>query len=344
VKPLGPVSALAVVALAAALAPPAAAISTVPLVSGPAASSAAGGVTDPGTNGGAVYGEPVVQEPAKAPATKAPAPKTPAKTPPKKPSSVAARPQLAAFSAAPLVVNPGQAPSVTFQVNGRAPTIRLRLVVSWPGTTTPERQIDLGRQTAGQPHTMALTALADPALPEGQMSIRIAGRDSAGRLLRPGAHLSRVQQVEVRGHVFPLRGVFTYGGDGAKFGAPRNGHTHQGQDLMAAEGIPVVAPRSGTIEYVEYQAGGAGWYVILDGDAEDLDYAFMHLQEGTIPVVKGEHVDQGQRLGSVGHTGDAEGDHLHFEIWQGPWYNGGHVVDPLTYLQQWQVWSPVRAI
>lgn len=339
-KPLGPASVLVVVALAAALAPPASAVSTVPLVSGPTASSAAGGVTDPGTNGGAVYGEPVVQEPAKAPATKAPAPKTPAK----KPSSVAARPQLAVFSVAPQVVTPGQAPSVKFQVNGRAPTIRLRLVVTWPGTTNPERQIDLGRQTAGQPHTISLTALADPALPEGQMSVRITGRDSAGRLLRPGAHLSRVQQVQVRGHVFPLRGVFTYGGDGAKFGAPRNGHTHQGQDLMAAEGIPVVAPRSGTIEYVEYQAGGAGWYVILDGDAEDLDYAFMHLKEGSIPVVKGEHVDQGQRLGSVGHTGDAEGDHLHFEIWQGPWYNGGHVVDPLPYLQQWQVWSPVRAI
>jgi murein DD-endopeptidase MepM/ murein hydrolase activator NlpD len=334
VKPLGPASVLLVAALAAALAAPASAATTVPVISGPSASSAAGGVTDPSTNGGAVYGEPVVQEPAKAPA----------KAPAKKPSSVAARPQLTAFSVAPQVVTPGQAPSARFEVKGRAPTIRLRLVVSWPGTTNPERQIDLGRQTAGQPHTISLTALADPALPEGQMSIRIAGRDSAGRLLRPGAHLSRVQQVQVRGHVFPLRGVFSYGGPDARFGAPRNGHIHQGQDLMAAEGIPVVAPRSGTIEYVEYQAGGAGWYVILDGEGEDLDYAFMHLQEGSIPVVKGEHVDQGQRIGSVGHTGDAQGDHLHFEIWQGPWYNGGHVVDPLPYLQQWQTWSPVRAI
>ena len=95
---------------------------------------------------------------------------------------------------------------------------------------------------------------------------------------------------------------------------------------------------------MEYQAGGAGWYVILDGDAEDLDYAFMHLQEGSIRVHKGEHVDQGQQLGSVGHTGDAQGSHLHFEIWQGPWYSGGHAVDPLPYLRQWQQWSPVRAI
>ncbi|MFL5841558.1 MAG: M23 family metallopeptidase [Thermoleophilaceae bacterium] len=323
-KALGPAS--VAVVLAAALAPPASAASAVPI-----ASSAGGGVTDPGTNGGAVYGEPVVSKPKQAPAKK-------------KPSSLAARPQLAAFSVGPAVLTPGQAPTVTFQVNGRAPTIRLRLVVSWPGTTNPERRIDLGRQPARSSQTVTLTALADPSLPEGQMSVRIAGRDSAGRLLRPGAHLSRVAQLEVRGHVFPLRGVFSYGGPGARFGAARNGHTHQGQDLFADEGIPVVAPRAGTIEYVEYQAGGAGWYVVLDGDGEDLDYAFMHLKEGSIVVVKGEHVDQGQRLGSVGHTGDAEGNHLHFEVWQGPWYNGGHVVDPLPYLQQWQAWSPVRAI
>jgi murein DD-endopeptidase MepM/ murein hydrolase activator NlpD len=309
------------------------------LVAAPVTASAAasGGVTYGGTNGGAVYGEPVVDD----------APKqedTPKAKPKRKRASVAARPQLQAFRVGPTVLTPGQAPTVDFQVKGRAPTIRLRLVVTWPGTANPERKIDLGRRAANAPQSIALPALADPSLPEGQMSIRIAGRDSAGRILRPGAHLSRVTQVEVRAHVFPLRGVFGYGGPEAKFGAKRNGHTHQGQDLFADEGIPVVAPRSGTVEYVEYQAGGAGWYVVLDGDAENLDYAFMHLKEGSIPVHKGEHVDQGQRLGSVGHTGDAEGNHLHFEIWDGPWYNGGHTVDPLPYLQQWQQWSPVRAI
>jgi murein DD-endopeptidase MepM/ murein hydrolase activator NlpD len=300
---------------------------------GTASAAASGGVTYSGSaggNGGAVYGEPVIQD-------------KPAAKPKKKPSSAAARPQLQAFRVSPTVLTPGQAPTVSFQVKGRAPTIRLRLVVSWPGTTNAERQIDLGRRAANAPQSIALPGLADPSLPEGQMSIRIAGRDSAGRILRPAAHLSRVAQVQVRAHVFPLRGVFSYGGEDAKFGAGRRGHTHQGQDLMAAEGIPVVAPRSGTVEYVEYQARGAGWYVILDGDAENLDYAFMHLKEGSIPVHKGEHVDQGQRLGSVGHTGAAQGDHLHFEIWDGPWYNGGHVVDPLPYLQQWQQWSPVRA-
>ena len=200
-----------------------------------------------GSNGGAAYGEPVLEKPA-------------ASKPKRKPSSVAARPQLDAFRISPDVLTPGQAPTVDFQVKGRAPTIRLRLVVSWPGTTNAERQIDLGRRAANAPQSVSLPALADAALPEGQMSIRIAGRDSAGRILRPGAHLSRVTEVQVRAHVFPLRGVFSYGGPEARYGAKRNGHTHQGQDLFADEGIPVVAPRSGTVTYVEYQAAGAGWY------------------------------------------------------------------------------------
>ena len=295
----------------------------------PQPASAQGGVTYAGTNGGATAGEPVLSPP---------------KKPARKRSKSSTAPSLTAFAVTPAVLTPGQAPTATFTVNGRAPTIRLRLVVSWPGTTNTDRTIDLGRLPANVEQSVPLPALADPALIEGQMSIRIAGRDSAGRILRPGAHLSRVTVVQVRGHVFPLRGEFSYGTPDNQFGAQRNGHTHQGQDLLAAEGIPVVAPRSGTIEYVQYQAGGAGWYVVLHGDGEDFDYAFMHLKEGSIPVVKGEHVDQGQRLGSVGHTGDAQGNHLHFEIWQGPWFNGGHAIDPLPFLQQWQQWSPVRAI
>jgi murein DD-endopeptidase MepM/ murein hydrolase activator NlpD len=332
VKSLGPL--IAVASVAAFLLPAAGPAAAAP----PTASNSVGAVTWSGTNGGAVYGEPV----AGAPASPAPTPTKP--KPKRKPASVAARPQLQAFKISPTVLTPGQMPTVQFRVKGRAPTIRLRLVVSFPGTTNPARAIDLGRRPANAPQSVALPALADASLPEGQMSVRIAGRDSAGRILRPGAHLSRVTEVEVRGHVFPLRGVFSYGGADARFGAKRDGHTHEGQDLLAAEGIPVVAPRAGTVTYVEFQKGGAGWYVVLDGDGEDLDYAFMHLQEGSIPVHQGEHVDQGQRLGSVGHTGDAQGDHLHFEIWQGAWYDGGHAIDPLPYLQQWQQWSPVRAI
>jgi murein DD-endopeptidase MepM/ murein hydrolase activator NlpD len=135
--------------------------------------------------------------------------------------------------------------------------------------------------------------------------------------------------------VFPVQGPYSFGGADARFGAPRSGHTHQGQDVMAAEGTPVVAPLGGTVSWVAYQAAAAGHYVVLHGD-DGRDDVFMHLQDGSVTVAKGSVVVAGQRLGNVGHTGDAEGPHLHFEIWPNGWYaDGSQPIDPLPDLLAW---------
>lgn len=137
------------------------------------------------------------------------------------------------------------------------------------------------------------------------------------------------------GHVFPVAGAHDLGGSGARFGAGREGHRHQGQDIAAAEGTPVVAPWAGTVEYVRIQRRGAGWYVVLDGDGEDRDYVFMHLRAGSILVTQGQRVSAGAQLAQVGNTGSSTEPHLHFEIWVGGWYDGGKPVDPLSLLMQW---------
>ena len=94
-----------------------------------------------------------------------------------------------------------------------------------------------------------------------------------------------------------------------------------------------MAPRGGVVEIVGYQAGGAGHYVVLDGDGEDYDYVFMHLRSGSIPRRAGERVRTGQPIGEVGSTGRSSGPHLHFEIWVGGWFAGGKPIDPLPLLQ-----------
>lgn len=138
------------------------------------------------------------------------------------------------------------------------------------------------------------------------------------------------------GNVFPVRGPFTFGGSGSRFGAKRNGHIHQGQDVSAAEGIPLVSPHAGLVKAVRYQASGAGHYVVIDSAGEDRDYVFMHLKSGSTLVTEGQAVTAGQRIGQVGNTGASEGAHLHFEIWTGKgWYTGGRPVDPLPYLKAW---------
>jgi murein DD-endopeptidase MepM/ murein hydrolase activator NlpD len=134
-------------------------------------------------------------------------------------------------------------------------------------------------------------------------------------------------------HRFPIAGAFDWGGPDARFGAKRPGHRHQGQDLAAASGTPVVAPYRGVVTAVQYQAKGAGRYVVIHG--EDYDYVFMHLRTGSIVVREGEQVRTGQAIGEVGSTGESSGPHLHFEVWVGAWYDGGHPIDPLPLLQQW---------
>jgi murein DD-endopeptidase MepM/ murein hydrolase activator NlpD len=134
-------------------------------------------------------------------------------------------------------------------------------------------------------------------------------------------------------HRFPIAGAFDWGNRDSRFGARRKGHRHQGHDLAAASGTPVVAPYRGTVAFVGYQAKGAGRYVVIHG--ADYDYVFMHLLTGSVLVDEGDRVRTSQTVAAVGSTGESTGPHLHFELWVGGWYQGGHPIDPLPLLQAW---------
>jgi murein DD-endopeptidase MepM/ murein hydrolase activator NlpD len=137
---------------------------------------------------------------------------------------------------------------------------------------------------------------------------------------------------------FPIRGKHTYGTGIAAFGSQRNGHTHQGQDVFAACGTPLVAARGGIVKLNKFEAN-AGNYLVIDGAGTDFDYVYMHLRERS-PLKKGAVVLTGQAIGEVGQTGDATACHLHFELWTGPgWYTGGQAVDPLAALKLWDAYS-----
>jgi murein DD-endopeptidase MepM/ murein hydrolase activator NlpD len=140
------------------------------------------------------------------------------------------------------------------------------------------------------------------------------------------------------GYAFPILGAHEYGMSAGRFGAARSGHTHQGQDVMAACGTPLVAARGGVVQYSGYQ-GAAGNYVVIDGRGTGNDFMYAHLAEPS-PLSSGETVRTGQPIGVVGDTGDAQGCHLHFEIWGSPgWYEGGSPFDPLPYLEKWDAYS-----
>jgi hypothetical protein len=135
---------------------------------------------------------------------------------------------------------------------------------------------------------------------------------------------------------FPVRGPHSYG-DGV--GAPRAGHTHQGQDLPADCGTPLQAARGGHVQYEAYQSA-AGNYIVIDGKATRHDYVYMHMKKPS-RLHKGDKVKTGQKIGVVGETGDATGCHLHFEEWGAPgWYEGGKPLKAVTkHLKKWDSWS-----
>jgi murein DD-endopeptidase MepM/ murein hydrolase activator NlpD len=130
--------------------------------------------------------------------------------------------------------------------------------------------------------------------------------------------------------VFPIRGRHDMGqGETSGFGGARN---HQGHDLFAACGTPLVALTSGSVQQKAYHSA-AGHYLVVEA-RDGKSYAYMHLRSASA-LKAGQSVSAGQAVGEVGDTGRASGCHLHFEEWTAPgWYTGGRAIDPLPLLER----------
>jgi murein DD-endopeptidase MepM/ murein hydrolase activator NlpD len=165
--------------------------------------------------------------------------------------------------------------------------------------------------------------------PQGRYRFRIGPR--VGGTATTTADASFI----LRGHKFPVRARHSFG-DG--FGAPRSGHSHQGVDIFARCGSPIVAARGGRVYYRGYQSA-AGHYLVIKGRANNRYYVYMHLKRRS-PLTKGKRVRTGQRVGLVGETGNASGCHLHFEVWRGTWYGGGSPARNIKpMVRKWDSWS-----
>jgi murein DD-endopeptidase MepM/ murein hydrolase activator NlpD len=173
----------------------------------------------------------------------------------------------------------------------------------------------------------------------GRYSFRLTAASADGAEAR-SAQTGDIERdaFDLYDHIFPVRGRHDFGSAGARFGAGRAGHSHQGHDVFASCGARMVAARGGRVKFKQYHAA-AGHYLVIDGDGTDVDYAYMHLDQPS-PFSAGDRVYTGQTIGAVGDSGNARGCHLHFELWSAPgWYDGGKPFDPLPSLQAWDSWS-----
>ncbi len=204
-------------------------------------------------------------------------------------------------------------------------------------------QIDIVSDRRDQPVRRLLLAAAPPAVvqrvewdgvtgggkvaPDGGYRIRIRGAD--GRVRRGGT-------FTLRSHTYPIRGRHADRGAIGSFGVGRNGgRRHEGYDVNSPCGTPVVAARGGRVVRAGYDPVLYGNVVIIRGERTRRDYWYSHLKNPTRLRV-GDQVSTGQRIGSIGDTGNARtiGCHLHFEI-----HSRGRPIDPAPDLHAWDRWS-----
>ncbi len=227
-----------------------------------------------------------------------------------------------------------RAARVSYVVHGDGPAnVAIELVRSSDGTVL--RRWDVGAVAPEQRQTLSWNGIVGSSvLRPGSYSFRATAVNASGvraESARADASEPDPAAFQFLRHEFPVRGPHYFGEFAARFGGGRG---HQGQDVFAACGTPLVAARGGKVEAKQYHAR-AGHYLVIDGYKTSMDYAYMHLRDAAL-VRDGQRVRTGQLLGYVGQTGRASGCHLHFETWTGPgWYTGGSPIDPLPSLLSW---------
>ena len=122
---------------------------------------------------------------------------------------------------------------------------------------------------------------------------------------------------------------------------------HNGVDWASAVGRKLFAVASGRVIYagpssLKFKNGepaGGGFIVRIRFKDEGKLYTatYMHLRKGSIKVIKGQKIAQGDYIADSGNTGESTGPHLHFEIQKGRFYKwsntGVNYLDPIQFIK-----------
>lgn len=138
---------------------------------------------------------------------------------------------------------------------------------------------------------------------------------------------SRLGTVGATINVATTRGVALGLAPGPGRIAPRGGGAflmHNGVDLLAPTGTPVLAASDGTVVGAAPNAGYGNWIRIDHG--HNVATVYGHLSAFAPGIAAGVKVQRGQVIGLVGNTGRSTGPHLHFEV-----INNGQAVDPMKF-------------
>lgn len=132
--------------------------------------------------------------------------------------------------------------------------------------------------------------------------------------------------------VFPVAGNHNFSDTflAPRMSGTRDAHRHQGADVFAAEGTPLVAVERGVVGRVgEVRLGGLRVWLLGESGT---NYYYAHLSEFAEGLEPGQFVEAGAVLGLVGNTGNAvhTPPHVHFQVH----LDGGVAVNPTPLLTQ----------
>jgi murein DD-endopeptidase MepM/ murein hydrolase activator NlpD len=122
------------------------------------------------------------------------------------------------------------------------------------------------------------------------------------------------------------------------FADNRGGRPHEAIDIMAPTGTPVVAAGPGTVEKLFLSDAGGNTVYVRSDDRRTIHY-YAHLQAYAAGLAEGQPVRRGQRLGTVGSSGNADpaAPHLHFAVLRlapgAHWWESADPIDPFPLLQ-----------
>ncbi|WP_376698022.1 murein hydrolase activator EnvC family protein [Listeria booriae] len=129
----------------------------------------------------------------------------------------------------------------------------------------------------------------------------------------------------------PAAGILTSGFSDRTNPVTGQHESHKGQDIAAGGSVPIYAAAGGTVVFSGFGAPGSGYggygYVVEIDHGNGYQTLYGHMRAGSLQVVAGQSVAQGQGIGIMGSTGQSTGQHLHFEI-----HKNGVPVDPTPYI------------
>lgn len=127
--------------------------------------------------------------------------------------------------------------------------------------------------------------------------------------------------------IWPVTGRISGRFGAQRFYSGQPGAPHAGVDIAGRTGTPVLAPADGVVILAASNPFTLEGNLLMIDHGMGLNSAFLHLSR--IDVKLGEHVRQGQPIGTVGKTGRATGPHLH---WGMKWLD--ERIDPAMLLPQ----------